>query len=1188
MSPAARRWGPVLAVALAALVAAWLVGYRVRLDPDVASLLPDRGEAASLARYARAFGGGDAGVVLVEGDDPSEVEAAAAEVARGLGEAGFGPAYDRLSLPSPPPASAWFLLAGGSARAAIERSLEPEAMRARLAETRSLLLAPGGSALGAWVRRDPLRLGQLAAETRRGRGELPTRADGALASGDGRARLVVARPPGNSLRSGDAARFVRGAEAVLARVGAARPGVRLRLGGGHAYAVATEAIVRRDIAVSSSLSLALAALAFVLTFGRPRALFAVLPPLAAGTLVTAAAAALFPAGLSAVAVAFASVVIGVGTDAGVHAYAALVDCLAEGAGDPVAAARRRVARPVLGAALVAASAFGCIALSRVSALRQLGLLSALGEVVTALCILAVTPPLALLLESRRRDAPRGPPRRWAAALARALEGRRARAAAAAAAALVALAALALGPPPGGGALVAVRPEGLAPVEVYRDIERIFQQKDEMPWVLLVADADPDRAELRAAALAEALAARPGDVAAVDALGDLAPGPALQRQRAARRAALGLPAREGALGAALAEAGFAPDRFAEALADFRAPAAEVDVAPLRALVAGRYVAQDGGETLVATYVYPAPGRAEALAALAAAVDPGAALTGFPRLEPTLRATLADELPRALALASALLAFSLGLSLRRWRHVAAALGAVATVVAAVALAMRATGTPLHLYNALVLPALLGITVDEVLFVLFATRGAGGRAAWRGALAREAPVVAATACTTAAGFAALLACRYAPLRHIGVVGAAGSLLGLLVALTLVPALTYPRELRPDPLPRLGPARVRGRAPRSGQERHARAARRRARAAPAPRRLRRLGPLPRRPRAPLRGARGRDRARPRRLGRPVRRVRRALPARRARARRDARLRAARLDRRGARAAGRALRPPARAGLRPRPRRDRPRRRARRPGRRRLRPAQPERRRRRRARARRARPPARGPRRLSHRRRGLRRPARARDPRRAPQRPKPRPQRRRRRLAHQAVRPGLGARRLRLSARRRRRPRPRGRRPRRRPPAPADGRLRRARPRAARRARATPARPARRQARPRRRLARAPGGPPRLGAPPPRGPLRLRLRGRRPRPRPLRAARARRPRARRARRPGRVLRRAPGLPPRVEPARRRAARGARAARARPRVRLCRTKAPVARCPIRGACARASSRAPSRPATNTTTTSSAT
>ena len=47
-----------------------MVALGLRLDPDVASLLPERGEASALRRYLRAFGGSDLSMVLVsEADD---------------------------------------------------------------------------------------------------------------------------------------------------------------------------------------------------------------------------------------------------------------------------------------------------------------------------------------------------------------------------------------------------------------------------------------------------------------------------------------------------------------------------------------------------------------------------------------------------------------------------------------------------------------------------------------------------------------------------------------------------------------------------------------------------------------------------------------------------------------------------------------------------------------------------------------------------------------------------------------------------------------------------------------------------------------------------------------------------------------------------------------------------------------
>jgi hypothetical protein len=47
-----------------------------------------------------------------------------------------------------------------------------------------------------------------------------------------------------------------------------------------------------------------------------------------------------------------------------------------------------------------------------------------------------------------------------------------------------------------------------------------------------------------------------------------------------------------------------------------------------------------------------------------------------------------------------------------------------------------------------------------------------------------VAATGLTTAAGFVALVACRFDGLRDLGAVGAIGVLAGLVAALIVVPA--------------------------------------------------------------------------------------------------------------------------------------------------------------------------------------------------------------------------------------------------------------------------------------------------------------------------------------------------------------------------------------------------------------------
>ncbi len=93
------------------------------------------------------------------------------------------------------------------------------------------------------------------------------------------------------------------------------------------------------------LSSLLASVAFVVTFRRARALVAVLPPLALGTLWTTGLAALLPSGLDALAIAFAAVVVGVGVDTGVHVYSALLDARRAGTLSGRGGRRRAPRRP---------------------------------------------------------------------------------------------------------------------------------------------------------------------------------------------------------------------------------------------------------------------------------------------------------------------------------------------------------------------------------------------------------------------------------------------------------------------------------------------------------------------------------------------------------------------------------------------------------------------------------------------------------------------------------------------------------------------------------------------------------------------------------------------------------------------------------------------------------------------------
>jgi predicted RND superfamily exporter protein len=782
-----------LARALVVLVTAacfWASMTRLQVSPDLSALFPSGSASAALARYARVFGGGDLALVLVRATSADEAEEAAADVARTLaGRPSVAHAIDRAPAPDPPdPTLAW-IYAGPAARARLEQALSPEGMRARLQETRALVLAPGAAAIEPIVERDPLRLAQIPFEANAelAAGVAAARGD-PFSADNGRARLVLVVARGNAFESRAAAALVEDAETAFAEVRARRPNVQLGLTGGHAVARATEALLRRDLTLSGLVSVALAAIAFMATFRRARALLAVLPPLALGTIWTTAVAALAYRGLSPIAVAFASVVVGVGVDTGVHVYGALLDARRAGMGPTAAAdhARRVTWRPTLLAAAVAGAAFAALALSDVAGVAQLGVLCGLGEISTAIAILLVAPEVGAFLE---RGAPPPAPRDGWIVAVRSLTATRLRAGVALGACALAFLTIGLvGWPRPSGQLVAIRPRGLAPLVTSEEVYHLFGGRAGQ-WIVLSVDRERDRAAARADAIAEGLEPLVASrvIEGFDALAPYAPAPATQRARLAARDGLDLPRRGAELARALAETGFDIDACAPALAAFAAPSHALAPIP-DAWVVARHLQDDAGETIAVTHVRPRGDPAEDARALRAIyrADPDAIVTGYEKLEDDLRVSLTRDLPRVALLALVLVAIGLRAALGGMRDVLIALGALAAEIAALGLAMRGLGVRWHIYDALVVPVLLGLTIDESMFLLHAAR-ARARGADLGAddaLRAQGPRVAATALTTAAGFAALLVCRFDGLHDLGAVGALGTLVGLAAALVVVPA--------------------------------------------------------------------------------------------------------------------------------------------------------------------------------------------------------------------------------------------------------------------------------------------------------------------------------------------------------------------------------------------------------------------
>jgi predicted exporter len=735
----------------------------------------------------------------LRGDSEAEVLAATEDVASALRDkASIEAVLDRAPVPSlPDPTLAW-VYAGPSARQALARAVSRDGMRERLAGTRALLLSPASAGLEDWLAKDPLRLSLIPWESRNELAAGVGAAEGGSFSADaGKARLIVVEPRGNAFDARAAESLVADFDGARALVAKAHPHVTIELTGGHAIAAATAKMLKRDLAVSGILSLSLASFVFVATFRRARALIAVLPPLVLGTLWTTGLAALAPSGLSAMAIAFAAVVVGVGVDTGVHVYAALLRGRRRGLTPPSAAAfaRQTTWRPTLFAAVAAGLAFGSLALSDLKAMKQLGVLCGVGEVLTAIAILLLTPEIGALLERGPPPPLRAPS--WGALVLGATSTRARALAVFGVIAASALAVAVYGWPRAGDALVAIRPRALLPLATEDAVYRLFGGRPGQ-WVVLSEDGDPERARSRADAVAEALdpLRQSGTIEGFDALASLAPSDTTRRARLVARDALDLPGMRPSLEAALSDAGFDLGACAPALEAFSHPAAWTPVgasgsdARMGWLVA-RHLRRDGGRTMAATFVRPSGDAALDARALEAIVkaDAGAVVTGYPVLESALRATLGRDLPRVALAAFALIVLTLRAVLGTARDVAIALATVGAELIGVALLTRVLGVPWHIYDALVLPVLLGVTIDEAMFLLSSARegaqeGESPESCIERSLHEQGPLVVATALTTAAGFAALLACRFEGLFALGEVGALGVLLGLVAALFVVPA--------------------------------------------------------------------------------------------------------------------------------------------------------------------------------------------------------------------------------------------------------------------------------------------------------------------------------------------------------------------------------------------------------------------
>lgn len=756
--------GPALVV-FVALVCLWLTATKLTISPDISALLPSRGEAGAFAQYSRVFGGGEPSFVLVSSATAEQTSAAINEAKNALeGVDGVQSVRQTMGAERTLLPSEVLLLADDDAFTQMKRVLTDEAaMSARLTETRALLLAPGGGAAADVLRRDPLRLGEMLGVSLTTKALIEPRGDGQLCNASATRCALMVEIKDDALRSAGAKKWAARVDSELAVLQQRHRDVVFEWTGPHAIAAEVERLLRSDMAIASVVSLLLSIGAFGVFFRRWRALLAIVPPLLCGTVMASVAALFFERGLSAISIAFVSVVIGVGMDSGVHVYAAVQRAILREDPEPIRTAYKHTLRPVLGSALVASMVFVSLVFSEVDAIRQLGLLAALGEFLTAVCIVIFTPSVALLLEHRAAAPPEF--KRWPKWISPVL---------AIVVVSLALVGLIKGGPGVGEGIIALRPEGMKSLRVYEDLSALFGTSRRAPWVALV-QANKEEAVKEKLDRLWARLRRSDAIRGVE-LGGW--GISAQKTRELRHERLTQIDLNGAaelLEKQLNTVGFAVSRFESVAHDLRNP---VKWSPeLVAFGGGARVRCESQVCYGALSAEPIGGREADVLALN---EGDYWWTGAGWVERSLRSQISNDLPKVGGVALVLVLFSLTMAVRGWRGLVLVVISLITIVAGLLGALHLLAVPLHLYDVLVLPVLLGISLDELLFV----RGSiEEKRDVSEALKEEGPLVASTALATAGGFGALLLCRFGPLRDVGWVGLLGSVIGLAVALGLVP---------------------------------------------------------------------------------------------------------------------------------------------------------------------------------------------------------------------------------------------------------------------------------------------------------------------------------------------------------------------------------------------------------------------
>ncbi|MBL8635401.1 MAG: MMPL family transporter [Myxococcales bacterium] len=788
---------------------------RLNLHGDLLDLLPRSSKAAqAFASYSKHMVASQELVVLVTCSEPSTLTE-------------FAERYSQALSKLPEVAQVTHRISGQSLRylrdhllllldeddiAELGRRLTPAALDRRASELRGLLSAPGGSSMAPLLTADPLELVPLITR-RMGSGLKVDATSGYLRTADGTALLIKVRPRFAPLEwerdqklIADASELARslGAE-VSERNFTSQKTPRVAFTGAYAFPPFFRLWIEKDMTLSTILSVGAVFLLFAIFFRSLRILPWVLLPLSLAGLWTGLAATLLFGRISGVSLAFATILVAIGIDLPIQLYSRLREELHRAAaeGRSVADAVRHTTVTMAGAATVAtlgpAAVFFACGLSDFGGLNQLGMLAGVGLLLNCVAMLTVFPALLLTLPAKLWHKPSTyePSQQSLVAQLGSWIARHPRPILGLSVVLLLVALPQVRKVHVAHDLLSIDLGEMPPALTQSEISRRFGEQQRF-LVTLVESADPDEALYRAEQWQKEAARLVSRSALVgyEAIGTLLPSQRTQNERRKLLQALNLPASSARLRESLERAGFDAIAFATFLDLLGQDPSKLPSLELSELAQSElgflvrsHVADIAGpdaRRMVALYLFaPADERLSETVKLLehnAEGSLGGLVTGMPLLEEQLRKLLERDLLHITLASLGLVVLLLVVYYRRLRPVVVVLLPLSLAWVLFGTSLVVLGIPLHLYNLLAVPLVIGYGIDDHIFLVHRFQVSGDI---RTSLATAGRAIVLTTLSTVAGFLALLIAHFPGLRQFGLSGALAVLLCLLAALLVLPAL-------------------------------------------------------------------------------------------------------------------------------------------------------------------------------------------------------------------------------------------------------------------------------------------------------------------------------------------------------------------------------------------------------------------